>query len=127
MDLGPRRFAETVVLSPAGRIDHATAEAFKTALLAQLDACAPGRDRVVLDLGGVDYIASVGLRALMLAARQAKGQGSTLVVAALQPMVREVFEISRFTLLFTVFASVRDALAALSPDALVAFDAAALA
>jgi anti-anti-sigma factor len=127
MDLAPRRFAETVVLSPHGRIDHATAEDFKTALLAELDACAPGRDRVVLDLGGVEYIASVGLRALMLAARQAKAQGSTLVVAALQPLVREVFEISRFTLLFTVFATVRDALAALSPDALVAFDAAALA
>jgi anti-anti-sigma regulatory factor len=63
----------------------------------------------------------------MLAARQAKGQGSTLVVAALQPLVREVFEISRFTLLFTVLPTVRDALAALSPDALVAFDAAALA
>ena len=127
MDLAPRRFAETVVLSPHGRIDHATAEEFKTALLAELDACAPGRDRVVLDLGGVEYIASVGLRALMLAARQAKAQGSTLVVAALQPLVREVFEISRFTLLFTVFPTVRDALASLSPDALVAFDAAALA
>jgi anti-anti-sigma factor len=71
MELGPRRFAETVVLSPVGRIDHATAEAFKTALLAQLDTCAPGRDRQFLDLGGVEYIASVGLQALMLAARQA--------------------------------------------------------
>jgi hypothetical protein len=38
-------------------------------------------------------------------------------VAALQPLVREVFEISRFTLLFTVFPSVREALAALSRDA----------
>jgi anti-anti-sigma factor len=127
MDLMPRRFSETVVLSPHGRIDHVTAEGFKSALLGQLDACAPGRDPVVLDLGGVEYIASVGLRALMLAARQAKAQGSTLVVADLQPLVREVFEISRFTLLFSVFPSVRDALAALSPDALVAFDAAALA
>ena len=127
MDLRPKRYADTVVLSPVGRIDHSTSEDFKTALLTELDGCAPGRDRVVLDLGGVEYIASVGLRALMLAARQAKAQGSTLVVASLQPLVREVFEISRFTLLFSVFPSVRDALAALSPDALVAFDAAALA
>ena len=122
MELGPRRFAETIVLSPVGRIDHATAEAFKTALLGQLEAAIRGRDPVVLDLGGVEYIASVGLRALMLAARQAKAHGATLVLAALQPLVREVFEISRFTLLFSVFPSVRDALAALSPEALVAFD-----
>lgn len=127
MELGPRRFAETVVLSPAGRIDHATAEIFKTALLAELDVESTGRDPVVLDLSGVEYIASVGLRALMLAARQAKAQGRTLVVAALQPLVREVFEISRFTLLFSVFPSVRDALAALSPAALAAFDGAASA
>ena len=125
MELNPRRFAETVVLSPVGRIDYVTAEGFKTALLTRLESCATGRDRVVLDLGGVEYIASVGLRALMLAARQAKAQGATLVVAALQPLVREVFEISRFTLLFSVFPSVRDALATLSADALVAFDAAA--
>jgi anti-sigma B factor antagonist/stage II sporulation protein AA (anti-sigma F factor antagonist) len=123
MDLGPRRFAETVVLSPTGRIDHATAEGFKTALLAELDA-GGGHQPMVLDLGGVEYVASVGLRALMLGARQAKAQGRTLVVAALQPLVHEVFEISRFTVLFTVFPSVREALAALSPDALVAFDGA---
>jgi anti-sigma B factor antagonist/stage II sporulation protein AA (anti-sigma F factor antagonist) len=123
MELGPRRFAETVVLSPAGRIDHATAEGFKTALLAELDVRG-GDQPMVLDLGAVEYIASVGLRALMLAARQAKAQGRTLVVAALQPLVHEVFEISRFTLLFTVFPSVREALAALSPAAVVAFDGA---
>ena len=34
----------------------------------------------------------------MLAAKQAKAQGGPLVVAALQPLVREIFEISRFTL-----------------------------
>jgi anti-anti-sigma factor len=125
MELAPRRFAKTLVLSPAGRIDHVTAEPFKVALLAQLGTCADGQDRVVLDLAGVEYIASAGLRALMLASRQAKAQGGTLVVAALQPVVREVFEISRFTLLFTVFPSVRDALAAISAESLVAFDAAA--
>jgi anti-sigma B factor antagonist len=127
MELGRRRFAETVVLSPAGRIDHATTQGFKTALLTQLGAGPSASNQLVLDLGAVEYIASVGLRALMLAAREAKAQGRTLVVAALQPLVREVFEISRFTLLFTVFPSVRDALAALSPDALVAFDGTARA
>jgi anti-sigma B factor antagonist/stage II sporulation protein AA (anti-sigma F factor antagonist) len=120
MDLAPRRLARTWLLSPAGRIDHATAEPFREALLARLAAA--GSDPVVLDLGGVEYMASAGLRALMLAAKQAKAQGAPLVVAALQPVVREVFEITRFTLLFTTYASVREALAALSPDAAAAFD-----
>src|SRR5262249_33308482 len=85
MDLKPRRFGNTVVLSPSGRIDHATSEEFKVTLLEQVGSAA-GKDPIVLDLGGVEYIASTGLRALMLASRQAKAQGSTLVAAALQPL-----------------------------------------
>ena len=65
----------------------------------------------MLDLGGVDYIASIGLRVLMLASRQARAQGGTIAVAALQPLVREIFEISKFTLVFPCFASVAEALA----------------
>jgi anti-anti-sigma factor len=124
MELRPRRFADTIVLSASGRVDHASADTFKTALLDQLGTCAAGRDRMVLDMGGIDYIASTGLRALMLASRQVKAQGGLLVTAALQPVVREVFEIARFTLVFQTFLSVRDALAEISPEGLAAFEAA---
>lgn len=124
MELTPRRFADTIVLSTSGRVDHATAEAFETALLGQLGTCATGQDRVVLDMAGIDYISSAGLRALLLAARQVKAQGGVLVAAALQPLVREVFEIAHFTLVFTTFPSVRDAIAEGSPAGLAAFEAA---
>jgi len=62
----------------------------------------------------VEYIASVGLRVLMLASRQARAQGGTILVAALGPLVREIFEISKFTLVFPCFPSVADALADLA-------------
>ncbi len=123
MELASRRYPGALVLSPAGRIGHDEAEPFRHALQAQLTTCAAGKDAVVLDMGGVEYVSSAGLRALLLAARQAKAQGGTLVVAALRPFVREVFEISRFTLLFRTFASIRDALTELSPAAAAAFEA----
>jgi Anti-anti-sigma regulatory factor (antagonist of anti-sigma factor) len=66
---------------------------------------------VILDLAAVDYISSVGLRALMLVARQIKEQGRRIAVAALQPSVAEVFKISRFNLVYQVFQGVDDALA----------------
>lgn len=122
MDLATRRFGNTIVLSPAGRLDHAAADGFQGALQAQMEACIAGQDLLVLDLSGVSYIASIGLRALMIASKQAKAKGGTLVVAALQPIVKEIFEISRFTAIFTIFPSVRDALAAISPSALQVFD-----
>src|SRR5262245_34626583 len=105
MDLAPRRFADTLVLAPAGRIDHA--DAFQEALAPFMQRCAAGQDQLVLDLSRVDYISSAGLRVLMLARKQAKHQGGTLVVATLQPVVKEIFEISRFTIVFDVVASVR--------------------
>src|SRR5512132_4280640 len=123
MELAPARFADTIVLAPAGRIDHETAEMFREALLAQLTTCSAGQDHVVLDLGAVEYIASAGLRALMIAARQAKARGGRLVVAALQPLVKEVFGITRFALVVDVFPSVRDALGALSAEAVLVYPA----
>jgi anti-sigma B factor antagonist/stage II sporulation protein AA (anti-sigma F factor antagonist) len=110
MELSSVRDGDILVLSPRGRIDHATAEAFKTALGPHLAQSGP-RQPLVLDLGAVDYIASVGLRVLVLASRQARAQGGTIVVAALQPLVREIFEISKFTLVFQCFATVAEALA----------------
>jgi hypothetical protein len=39
----------------------------------------------------------------------------------MQPVVKEIFEISRFTLVFETFATVHEALARLSPAALEAY------
>src|SRR6058998_138631 len=106
MELTPKRYMDTVVLSPMGRIDHSTSEDFKAALAPHMTRCAEGQDRVVLDFAGVEYISSVGLRVLMLASKQAKAQRGSLGVAALQPAVREIFDISRFTMVLDVFPSV---------------------
>ena len=124
MELTAKRFADTVALFPAGRIDHATADAFRAALAPHLATVSTGRDRAVIDLAGVEYISSVGLRVLMLASKQVKAQGGALAVTGLRPVVREIFEISRFNLVLEVFPTLREALAKLSPAALAAFEAA---
>ncbi|MGH7306144.1 MAG: STAS domain-containing protein, partial [Candidatus Rokuibacteriota bacterium] len=84
MDLKSKRYVDTVVLSPVGRIDHSTSEDFKTALAPHMASCAEGHDKVILDFAGVEYISSVGLRVLMLASKQAKAQRGSLGIAALQ-------------------------------------------
>lgn len=109
-----RSEAGVVVVAPRGRIDQTTAEAFQAALAPCLEACVEGAPPVVLDFTGVPYISSVGLRALMLASRRATAQKGRLVIAGLVPLVREVFEISRFNLVFNIFDSVDAAAAALA-------------
>lgn len=113
MEVLPRRHGNVLVLSPQGRVDHVHADAFKTAIDRYLDDAKVSASPVILDFAAVDYISSVGLRALMLVARQVKQQDGRIVIAALQPLVEEVFKISRFNLVYQVFHSVDAALAEL--------------
>ena len=124
MKLSPRRFADAVVVSPVGRIDQSSDDTFMEALAPHLERCAAGEDRLVLDLSDLEYISSAGLRVLMLAAKQTKAQGGTLLVTGLQPLVKEILEISRFTMVLDITPSLRDALAKASASALNAFETA---
>ena len=69
MQFQSRHFGSVAVATPAGRLDHSAADAFEHALLplAQ-DATSTA---LIVDFGKVDYISSVGLRVLMLAAKAA--------------------------------------------------------
>ena len=114
------RHADVLVVAVTGRIDYMNAENFKSALQPHLANCAAGGDRVVLDLSQLEYVSSAGLRVLMIAAKDVRAKKGTLVAVLLQPVVREIFEISRFTLVFDTFDSVQDALRAISPAAAAA-------
>jgi anti-anti-sigma factor len=122
MNVAPRNFADAAVLSVQGRLDQDTCVAFTSILMKSVDAAAAAGGAVVLDLSRLEYISSAGLRCFMLASRQAKAQHAKIAVAALQPMVSEIFQISHFNLVFQVFPTVREALGALSDSAAAVFD-----
>ena len=122
MKLDSRTYADTLVVAPAGRLDHDNCEAFRAGLQPHLDQALAARKRIVVDLSGLEYVSSAGLRCFMLAAKQAGAQGGKIVLAALRPVVAEIFQISRFDMVFELHPSVREALAAVSPDAAAAFD-----
>lgn len=106
MHLPTRKQAGVVVAAVSGRIDHATSEAFNRALDPLLEDCRANGNALLLDFSDVPYISSAGLRVLMVASRQAKGQAGRFALAALTPLVREVFTISRFNLIVPCYATV---------------------
>jgi anti-anti-sigma factor len=69
-----------------------------------------GEKRLVIDCAGLDFISSAGLRSLLLAVKKMKAAGGAIALAALQPNVKEVFDISGFSALFTIHGSKADAL-----------------
>ncbi len=114
MELSSRQSGSVRVLAPKGRLDHASAPAFRIALAPHLDECRAQGTALVLDFSEVVYISSVGLRELMLAAKQAKEQDGRIAIAVLTPVVAEVFQVSHFNLVFQVFATVDAAIAAVA-------------
>lgn len=101
------------VLQVRGRLDHSQAKDFEAALAPHLVDCTPAGSPLVLDFSGVVYISSVGLRVLLLAAKQVKAQQGQIALAALTPIVTEVFQVSHFTLVLSVFPDVAAAAAEL--------------
>ena len=116
-----RHFGNIAVAIPAGRLDHSSAADFEQGLLPLVED--PQVTGLIVDLANVEYISSMGLRVLMLAAKAMRGRKARIAAVALQPIVAEIFAISRFDSVFEMFPSLRDALAAMSAEALEAYDA----
>ena len=122
MPLSHRTYAAARVLAPKGRLDHDNCEAFQAELKPHAEACAKEGSALVLDLSGMEYVSSAGLRCLMIAARQASARHSRVVASAPQAVVAEILQISRFNLVLPVFATTREALASVSPEAARAYE-----
>jgi anti-anti-sigma factor len=102
MDWELKRSATRLVGEPRGRVDETTWEAFSQALTAAVrDAAAAGGLPLVVDLSGLDYMSSRGLRALTMAKREA-GETVAITLAAPNDRMREILAISRYDKLFNV-------------------------
>ncbi len=88
-----------LVLAPVGRIDAVTSNELEARLLALVAARGV---RLVVDLQGVEYISSAGLRVFLRVAKRLKEQSGRLALCALGPAVRQVFELAGFLALFEV-------------------------
>jgi anti-anti-sigma factor len=123
MQIVTRRFADTALLGVVGRVDHRTAAELERVLVETMAQPATAQGGVVLDFAGVEYISSVGLRVLMVAAKQMRTNAAPFAIAALQPVVAEIFAISRFDRVLSVHADLPAALAHCSVAALAAWQA----
>ena len=122
MPLAHRNFDTARVLAPKGRLDHESCEAFQADLRPHAEACAREGTALVLDLTGLEYVSCAGLGCLMISARDAKSLACSILVAAMQPVVAVIFQISRFNLVLEVFPTLPAALASVSPQAVAAFE-----
>jgi anti-anti-sigma factor len=99
LDIASETHGETRVLRLSGRLDTETSADFE---LAAHDLTAAGEKRFVVDLSGISYVSSAGLRVLLSLGKQLSGSGGTLGLCGLSDSVRQVFDLSGFSRLFNI-------------------------
>ena len=110
MDIQTERHNGTLIAKTAGRIDGVNARNFEETLKA---AISDDDNTVVMDLEGLSYISSAGLRVILLIAKTLRKRNAELMLCSLSDPIREVFEISGFDKILPVHASREEALAAI--------------
>ena len=109
MQISTRTSNDIHIVAVTGSLDSGTApEAQKS-----LEAVLGSARKVLLDFSALDYISSAGLRVLLGAAKQLRAKGGTLGMFGLNQSVREVFEISGFSSILSVYSSEAEALGAM--------------
>lgn len=95
----------------SGRLDLAGSRAIDLPFTAHV---ATQSTRVVVDLSQVSFLASLGIRVLVVPAKAARARGGDLVLLNPQPKVMEVLMVSGLTAVLKVYTDLADAVAALS-------------
>jgi len=109
MDIQTQQTGKATVVAVSGKIDAMTAPTLESSVAALIKE---GSMCMVLDFGGVDYISSAGLRVILATAKSLKSKAGTLFLAHVSGPVKEVFDISGFGSVFTIYDSVDAAVAA---------------
>jgi anti-sigma B factor antagonist len=99
---------QATILSITGSVDALTAGDLTNVMLANLKG---KQKNLVVDLGGVEFMSSAGLRAIMIGLKESRQQGGDLRLAEPQPGVEKILKMSGFTNILKTFPSVDQALA----------------
>ncbi|MBO4862191.1 MAG: STAS domain-containing protein [Firmicutes bacterium] len=88
----------TLTVALEGRLDTFTAPDLEN----ELDSSLEGVKEVVLDLAGLEYISSAGLRVLLSTQKKMNAAEGTLIVRNINEIVKEVFEVTGFDEILTI-------------------------
>ena len=103
-----REEGTSAVVTPAGELDHHTADLLREPLEECLEK---GCARLVIDCSRLEFCDSTGLNVMLGARLKAEAAGGGVHLAAMQPVVARVFEITGAEAVFTVHDTLETALA----------------
>jgi anti-sigma B factor antagonist len=102
MSWSTRQTENKLIGLPIGRVDEKSWEALLGHLTQAIAAAASAKIDFALDLSGVDYMSSRGLRVLTLARREAETHQIKFTLAQPNERMREILAISRYDKIFKI-------------------------
>ncbi len=99
IEISEEKAGSVRILALSGRLDTETAPDFE---LKAHDLFTEGDRHFVVDLSGIDYVSSAGLRVLLSLAKQVDGGKGSLQLCGLPPHVKQVFDLAGFSKLLNL-------------------------
>lgn len=100
MNLQITSFQGHTVVGVEGRIDTINAAEFEKQMLEIINGGITG---IVLDCSGLNYISSSGLRVFLVVQKKIISLKGSFRLCSLQPGIKEIFDISGFSSIFSIF------------------------
>lgn len=106
IDINISAVDNATLVEVSGRVDSMNANELGVALADEIDR---GGINVVLDLAGVDYMSSAGLREIVSSLKKVKRLNGDLRIAQPSDRVLEIFEMAGLDTILQIFSSQREA------------------
>ena len=109
MNISESKQGNVTILKAQGKLDATSSPELDKRLTSLVES---GTRQIALDLAGLDYVSSAGLRVFLSAAKRLKQAQGKLALANLSAQVQQIFDIAGFESILPVFKTVNKAVAA---------------
>ncbi len=109
MEISESKQGNVTVVKAQGKLDSASSPELEKFLAGLIEK---GTRQIALNLAGLEYVSSAGLRVFLSAAKRLKQSQGKLALANLTPQVQQIFDIAGFNNILPVFKTVNEAIAA---------------
>lgn len=99
MEVKIDKTSEKTCVTLNGRIDTTNADQFQADIQPLMEGGNPDID---IDCSGMTYTSSQGLRLFLLLQKSVMARGGKMVIRNMNPMVKEVFDITGFSNIITI-------------------------
>ncbi len=107
MNISTKESGKFLIVELHGRLDTTQSDAAEKTMLEILEK---GHHNLIMDCGQLEYISSSGLRVFLIVQKKIMAASGSLQLCKMQPTIREIFDISGFSTIFTIRHSLDEAL-----------------